>query len=128
MAFRCPQCQTADGLEIIASIELPPDRYASECSLQVVSCQSCGFRALAVYEEPRQGETGREAWRHIGYWVSPDAVEAMLAEIRACPQPFNPHCSCPVHTSLTTLEAGSGRWRGLLEMKHGHTFWMRAAL
>jgi len=123
MSFRCPQCKTNNTLEIIQSIELPPDRRCDEISLQVVACSACTFRGLAVYEEFLNGaET--DLWKHVGYWVSRDAVESVLQAMRSCPDPHNPRCDCPAHTSLGQQDV-YGIWRGLLEIERGHTFSMR---
>jgi hypothetical protein len=127
MAFRCPQCLTCDTLEIFTSIELPPDRQASEISLQVVSCAACKFRGLAVYQEGRANIHESQTWQHIGYWVSPDAVDSVLETIRACPNRLNPHCQCGAHTSLGQKDVRNC-WKGLLEMERGHTFLMRLAI
>jgi hypothetical protein len=124
MSFRCPQCLTRHSLEITLSIELLPDRRSDEISLQVVSCSACAFRGLAVYEESRHGRSDSESWGHVGYWVSPDAVESVSAAIRSCPFPMNPRCTCAAHTSLGEQDV-YGKWRGLLEMERGHTFKMR---
>lgn len=127
MPFRCPQCQTLDSLEIGFSIELPPDRSSDEISLQVVVCSACSFRALAVYEEFCHGSAEAVSFTHIGYRVSRDAVDSILAAIQSCPDPFNPHCSCPAHTSLGQQDVYK-EWRGLLEMESGRTFSMRLCL
>jgi hypothetical protein len=124
MPFRCPQCLTVDTLGITHSIDLPPDRRRDEISLQVVACSACKFRALAVYEESRGSELAREEWAHIGYRVSPDAVESVILAITSCSQPHNPHCRCAAHTSLGEKNP-YGLWRGLLEMERGRTFAMR---
>jgi Zn ribbon nucleic-acid-binding protein len=124
MAFRCPQCKTRDTLQIELALELPPSRQSEEASLQVIACRGCGFRGLAVYEERRGDCPESESWRHIGYWVSPDAVESVSSAIRACPEPRNPHCSCEAHVSLRKREY-LDQWRGLLELERGHTFAMR---
>jgi len=124
MSFFCPQCLTRNTLEIVLSIELLPDRRSDEISLQVVSCSVCAFRGLAVYEETRHGQSGSDSWNHIGYWVSPDAVESVSAAIRSCPNPFNPRCACTAHADLGERDV-YGKWRGLLEMERGHTFKMR---
>lgn len=127
MSFRCPQCLTLDGLEIKASIELPPDRRSQEISLQVLGCKACKFTGLAVYEEARGSFVGAESFTHIGYWVSPDAVESVICAIRMCPQPSNRGCDCPAHTALGQKDL-DGLWRGLREMDRGHTFLMRLHL
>ena len=124
MPFRCPQCKTPNTLEITISIELPPDRESGEIVLQVVCCSACRFQGLAVYEEGRGGSFEVENWSHIGYWVSPDAVESVVQAIRQCPDPRDPHCQCASHIALGKREK-QGLWKGLMEMQTGHTFWMR---
>ena len=127
MPFRCPQCQTVDSLEIGFSIELPPDRNSDEISLQVVMCSVCSFRALAVYEEFCHSSAEAASFTHIGYRVSRDAVDSVLAAIQSCPDPYNPHCSCPAHTSLGQQDVYK-EWSGLLELERGRTFSMRLCL
>lgn len=126
MPFRCPQCLTRDSLEIIAGLELPPDSRSDELTLQVVACKACSFRGLAVYEESRRGYLEMSSYHHIGYWVSPDAVESVLKAIRACPDPFNGRCECDSHLSLGKKDI-HGMWSGLVELERGHTFLMRLA-
>lgn len=127
MPFRCPQCLTPDSLDIDLSIELCPDRRSGEISLQIVVCSACVFTGLAVYQEPRSGDLGIETWNHIGYWVSLDAVRSVRQAILTCPDPYNARCACPAHTGLGEQDV-YGIWRGLLEMKSGHTFAMRMYL
>ncbi len=127
MAFRCPQCKTSDSLEISASIDLPPDRKSTEISLQVVECSACNFRGLAVYEECRSGGPMGEEGQHIGYWVSPDAVEKIKQAIASCPSPHRDHCTCQAHSELSNRDVHT-IWRGLLEIERGHTFLMRMAV
>ena len=86
MSFRCPQCKTLTSLDITSSIELPPDSRSDEITLQVVECTDCGFSSLAVYEEPRHAILETDDWKHIGYWVSKDAVESVKAAIHYLPQ------------------------------------------
>lgn len=124
MPFRCPQCKAVDSLDIEAMIELPPDRRSSEISLQVVYCPCCQFRGLAVYEELRHAGRKSEGWEHIGYWVSPDAVNGILEAIHSCPDPYNPACECEAHVGLGEKDM-RGIWSGLLEMERGHIFAMR---
>jgi hypothetical protein len=127
MAFQCPQCKTKDSLQISLAMDLPPDRQSQELSLQVVACRGCSFRALAVYEVARGDCPESESWKHIGYWVSPDAVESVSAAIRSCPESRNPYCTCAAHASLGGKDL-RGRWSGLLELERGHTFAMRLFL
>lgn len=124
MPFRCPQCKSIDTLEITASIDLPPDRRSTDISLQVVVCSACNFRGLAVYEECRSGGPSGEEGQHIGYWVSPDAVDLVLQAIASCPSPHNDRCTCQAHTELSNRDVSSV-WRGLIEIERGHTFLMR---
>jgi Zn ribbon nucleic-acid-binding protein len=126
MSFKCPQCKTQDSLEITTSIELPSDRRSDEISLQVVGCSACKFRGLAVYEESRRGVLESESWNHIGYWVSPDAIESILMVIQSCPDRHNPQCRCLAHSSLGQKDV-YGMWSGLLELERGHTFALRLA-
>ena len=127
MSFRCPQCKTLTSLDITSRIELPPDSRSEEITLQVVECTACGFGGLAVYEEPRHGFLEADDWAHIGYWVSKDAVESVKSAIRSCPNPYDSHCACTVHSSLSQKDV-HGVWKGLLEMERGHTFLMRMAV
>lgn len=127
MAFRCPQCHSPGGLEIECSIELPPDRYSDEISLQIIRCRDCIYTGLAVYAEERGSCPECEGWRHLGYWVSPDAVEATRNAICACPNPHDRQCDCPAHRSLSEQDL-TGHWKGLLELERGHTFSMRIHL
>ncbi|MEW5868738.1 MAG: hypothetical protein AB1894_05630 [Chloroflexota bacterium] len=124
MPFRCPQCKTRDTLDIVTAIELPRDRSSQEIALQVVACEACSFRGLAVYQEGRGSTPESESWQHVGYWVSPDAVESVQQAIESCPDRHNPACDCPAHTSLGQKDV-HGMWNGLLELHTGHTFAMR---
>ena len=115
MAFRCPQCMTPDSLEIFNSIELPPDRQAHEISLQVVCCAACSFRGLAVYSEGRANIHELQTWQHIGYWVSPDAVDSVLSRSAPAQTASIPTASAlliPAWGSRMCATAGRGcsRW------------------
>lgn len=123
MPFRCPQCQTPDSLDIVQSMELPPDRQYDEISLQVVGCSACSFHALAVYEELVHGSEA-ESWRHLGFRISRDAVDTILEAMLSCPDPHNPRCECSAHISLGEQDM-HGIWRGLLELERGQSFAMR---
>ena len=62
-------------------------------------------------------------FEHTGYWVSPDAVDKVLAAIAACPDPSDWRCQCQAHSQLGEKDV-YGMWSGLLELKQGHTFGM----
>jgi hypothetical protein len=120
MPFRCPECLSA-SLETTRSIELPPDSRSDEITLQVMACSSCGFRALAVYEESRRGALDSEAWDFNAYRVGLEVVESVAASIEACPAPGNPRCPCPVHQALGKAD-DRGRWQGPQGLNGGRIF------
>lgn len=106
--FRCPQCQKAT-LEILQSLELPPDGDSDENTLQLIRCGSCGLSGAAAYMESRRG--AGESVDHVGVALS-DAAYATLAEqLARCPAPRDRRCGCTVHEQLFAQERG--RWRGL---------------
>jgi hypothetical protein len=112
LPFTCPTCQAPGTLDILAAIELPPDSRSDEIALQVVRCELCGMRGLAVYEESRRGRLDTESIDHMGYYAPASAVEAVLQAIGSCPDPKNGRCSCAAHTQLGSLDH-SGQWDGI---------------
>lgn len=106
----CPACHS-NRLQIELSLELPPDGYEDEITLQVVGCGQCGFTALAVYGESRRGALDSEAWRHEGYRVSETDFRAVWQLMAACPRPEDPHCQCAAHQRLG--QQSGYRWDGL---------------
>ena len=112
MPFACPKCEQPGSLEIVQSLELPPDNRSDEISVQVVECRRCGFSALAVYEESRRGALGSECYDHSGYRAAIEEIEGMKAALAACPRPHDKNCGCFSHQRLGKQDR-SGRWNGL---------------
>lgn len=112
MPFACPECGDPRSMDITSSIELAPDRMWDEITLQLVACARCGFRAAAVYRESRRGSLDSEAVDHTGYRVPSETVDALAAQIAACPNPRNQGCGCPSHRSLGRVDE-HGRWCGV---------------
>jgi hypothetical protein len=100
------------ALEIIASIQFPPDSRSDDIYLQVVVCGRCGFRGLAVYEESRRGAMDSESWDHTGYRLEPAGLESIVQAIESCPEPNNQACTCSAHRDLGERDA-AGRWKGI---------------
>ena len=126
VGFLCPDCLTPGALQIAAAIQLPADSRSDEIALQVVTCESCGMRAVAVYEESRRGSLAWELWEHAGYRAPADVVETLCTAIAACPDPTNPACTCAMHQSLGRRDGG-GRWRKPSGVEWQHIFPMRLA-
>lgn len=110
MAFMCPDCKS-NALQIAHSLELPPDAYDDEITLQVVRCAQCGFHALAVYRESRHGALDSESWRHEGYRVSEEDFQLIRHAVRRCPSPSTGDCQCATHQMLGQMNGYS--WDGL---------------
>jgi hypothetical protein len=127
MSFKCPQCGDPDSLEIVASIQLPKEQCINEVTLQVVECNSCQFGALAVYEEKRHSPMDTRDWKHVGYLVQENELQAVKQAILECPERLNPDCRCPVHARLGLCDV-SGEWVGLDGIDMSRPFVMRMRL
>jgi hypothetical protein len=121
MSFQCPQCEQHFVLHVTDRIELPPDSRSDEISLQIVKCQTCGFSALAVFEESRRGALFPGTVNHTGYHVADAVLQQVSALLRACPDPRNPQCNCDSHRTLR-IQNASGRWAWLDQVKLGEPF------
>jgi hypothetical protein len=110
MALICPDCN-AHTLHIQQSLELPPDGYDDEITLQLVGCSGCGLEALALYTESRRGSLDSDAWQHEGFRVRPADFRAVARAIERCPQPSDKRCTCPTHQ--TWGQTNGYRWAGL---------------
>jgi len=113
-------------LNIVSKIELPPDNRSDEVTLQVVKCASCGFQAVAIYEESRRGTLGTESWNHTGFRVAKNTLAAIRKTIKQCPNPTHCRCQCPAHHLLTQLFT-SGTWQGVNTLNYGNSFSMKLA-
>ncbi|HEX6913124.1 MAG TPA: hypothetical protein VF142_22125 [Longimicrobium sp.] len=111
MSFICPDC-SGRRLRIAASLELQPDRWWDEITLQVVECPDCGVRGAAVYEESRRGALDSEAWNHLGHRLPEPLLRTLIADIAACPEPRKSHCDCAAHRTWGRTDA-DGCWVGL---------------
>ena len=113
MPFLCPEC-AQPTLEIASSLELPPDAWWDEITLQLVRCARCGFRGAAVYEESRRGALDSEAVNHYGCRLSEDAFPSFETAMAACPDPRNLSCRCATHMEWSGTDE-AGFWRNPLE-------------
>src|SRR5215470_18116869 len=111
MAFKCPAC-LGSSLKIGVGLELPPV-YDDEIQLQMVKCEGCGFRGIAVYRESRRGSLESNSFWHLGYEVSDEDMEFMLNGIQRCPAPTNRKCQCETHLAWGKQDWGAPRGRGL---------------
>lgn len=95
MAFKCPACE-GGSLKIELSMELPPSEV-DETSVQMVKCEDCGFRGIAIYEESRRGSMSSDSFRHVGYEVSDENLQLVESGLRLCPARSNNRCQCEIH-------------------------------
>jgi hypothetical protein len=109
MGFQCPNCSNKRSLQIVARIELPPDVRSDEIALQILDCSYCEFKGVAVYEESRRGALGSESYDHYGFTLPKTEISKLKANIKRCPRPTNPRCSCRAHRELSRKDEG-GRW------------------
>lgn len=110
MPFICPEC-SGRRLRIVSSLELGPDSWWDEITLQVVECPDCGFRGAAVYEESRRGALDSEAWNHRGLRLDEAPLRKLVEDVAACPAPRNSDCRCATHQKWARADA-TGRWAG----------------
>ncbi len=118
--YLCPICNTPQ-LVIEQSLELPPDCTWDEITLQVVACQTCHFRTLAVYQESRRGRLHEEHVSHHGYFVAPKTVQDVSAMMNYCPRPDDARCRCTVHDTLGRHDANDC-WPELAGYPHEGSF------
>jgi hypothetical protein len=117
MSFICPG-RRGNRLRIASSLELPPDRWWDEITLQVVECPECGFRGATVYEESRRGALDSEAWNHRGLRLAEVPLQSLIRDVAACPEPRNSACRCTTHQEWARTDA-AGKWLGLPECEGG---------
>ena len=102
--FRCPTCDTL-GLQLGPSLELPADGRSDEITLQALSCTSCDFLGVAIYEESRRGAS--ESWHHDGMPLCELDHHRLVRDLRACPAPRDRACGCEVHERYNRVEGYS---------------------
>jgi len=123
MAWICPTCETPH-LEAGEGLELPADALWDEISFRLAACSTCGFRAAAVYQESRRGSLEDDTWQHAGYSLDPSTYDLLRDMLRACPNPADKRCACPVHHQLGQTDP-HGEWNGLQPYTPGAQFWIR---
>jgi hypothetical protein len=123
MSFLCPKCSNR-SMNIVSSIELPPDSRSDEIAIQITKCSQCSFVELAIYEESRRGALDSESVDHRGYYVKTTTLTSLLNRISRCPEPRNPRCKCSVHSTLNSVNA-FGRWNWLDSISNMGTFRVR---
>ena len=121
MPFVCPDCSRHGSLNIVLSIELPPDSRSDEITIQIVECSDCRFAGIAVYEESRRGPLDSESFHHTGYHVSKSQLRDLRKAIRSCRDRKNWRCRCPAHRMLSRTDAG-GRWIALRDLETTEAF------
>jgi hypothetical protein len=105
-------------------MELPPDQWSDEITLQIVACGQCHFRGIAVDEESRRGAMDSYCDRHIGYRITEKELQSLQAAIENCPDPSNIACECRSHCSVKQILAwgdslSGGNWHDWFRMEPG---------
>lgn len=95
----CPECGRADALRIARRIVLPADRRADEIAVEILAC-TCGFKAIAVTEQPRRAALRDSAPERVGYRLPGAAVDLLAFLIAQCPKPAEEFCGCGAHAAL----------------------------
>jgi hypothetical protein len=117
----CPECSRPGSLNIVLSIELPPDSRSDEITLQTLECSACGFEGIAVYEESRRGALHSESFSHTGYHLSKGELVDLGKAIKSCRDRKNWRCRCPAHRALSRTDA-AGRWVALRDLETTDAF------
>ena len=112
MGFVCPGCNQPGGLAIGKRMELPSDSRSDEITVQLIRCQSCDFRGVAIYEESRRGGLDDESIDHRGYKLDKAEWTRLNKLVAACPHPRDPKCGCKSHIQLGWRNE-YGRWNRL---------------
>lgn len=95
----CPECGRAGALGVARRIVLPGDRRADEIALEILTCP-CGFKAIAVTEQPRRESLRNTAPARVGYRLPAAAVDLIAHLIAQCPKPAEEYCGCQAHAAL----------------------------
>lgn len=94
MSLICPKCRKPE-LKIKCGLELGPDGYNDEISIQAIYCNECGFVGAAVYVECKRGRG--ERWSHVGVGLANNESKKIIELIERCPDPNNGKCNCEAH-------------------------------
>ncbi len=95
----CPHCGLAEAPKVARRIVLPGDRRADEIALEILTCR-CGFKAIAVIEQPRRESLRDTAPARVGYRLPAAAVDLIAFQIARCPDPAEEYCDCKAHAAL----------------------------
>jgi hypothetical protein len=95
----CPECGRAGAPGVARRIVLPGDRRADEIALEVLAC-ACGFKAIAVTEQPRRAALKHGPSDRVGYRLPAAAVDLLAFLIAQCPEPAEEYCECDSHDVL----------------------------
>jgi hypothetical protein len=95
----CPECGRAGAPGVARRIALPGDRRADEIALEILAC-ACGFKAIAVTEQPRRASLRDAAPDRVGYRLPAAAVDLLAFLIALCPKPAEEYCGCDSHAAL----------------------------
>ncbi len=95
----CPECGNAGAPVIARRIVLPGDRRADEIALEILAC-ACGFKAIAVTDQPRRAALRDAAPERVGYRLPGAAVDLLAYLIAQCPEPAEEYCRCDAHAAL----------------------------
>ncbi len=95
----CPECGRAGAPGVARRIVLPGDRRADEITLEILAC-GCGFKAIAVTEQPRRASLRDAAPDRVGYRLPAAAVDLLAFLIAQCPKPAEEYCGCDSHAAL----------------------------
>ena len=88
------------------AMELGPDDFSDERSVQIVECRGCGFVGVGLYEESRRGSGERV--HHAAYDTT--VTPMYQSTIRECPTPRQAGCRCFAH-QLMRRSVGDPLWR-----------------
>jgi hypothetical protein len=124
--FLCPQCG-AFGLKVVKAMDLPPDSRSDDVMLQIIECNSCSFKGLALYEESRRGGMDDESFDHTGFWVSDEAVSEVEDIFSLCSSLGDKRCNCIGHKRAVAATSTGKKWRLALLDQYGceQTFVMK---
>jgi hypothetical protein len=121
MAFLCPECNS-DALDLIASMELPPDAQSDEITIEIWARPDCRFQGVSVYEESRRGAWDSDSWHRSGYRLSEQALAMLIKSIKRCPKPDSRQCGCRLHRRQSQTGPG-GTWDARRSLGEITGFW-----
>ena len=97
-------CDTCQMLRIEAALALGADDSSDVRDVQLLACQRCGARRIALYEESRRGADAR--FHH--FMNDGRCAPELLDCLAACVSPRDPACRCAAH--VRARRAVDERW------------------